>query len=127
MNILNPKLHGYIDYAVVLLFATAPTLFDFGGFPQTLCYVLAAVHLGSSLFTAYPLGAVKVIPFPVHGAGEAVLAPLLALAPWLFGFWQTPAPRNLFLVAAAAILAVWFMTDYKYNLPTSTHGRRSHA
>jgi len=128
MKILQPKVHGYIDYALVLLFALAPTLLGFDGVPQTLCYVLAALHFATSLFTAYPLGALKIIPFPVHGAGEAILAPLLALAPWLFGFWRTPAPRNFFLLAAVAVLLVWLVTDYKLSEQTASHrGRRSHA
>jgi len=128
MKILNPKIHGYIDYALVLLFALAPNLLGFDGAPQILCYVLAALHFATSLFTAYPLGAVKVIPFPVHGAGEALLAPLLALAPWLLGFWQIPMPRNFFLIAAVAVLSVWFVTDYKLSELSAGHRRtRSHA
>jgi hypothetical protein len=127
MKILNPKLHGFVDYTLVLLVALAPTLFGFGGLPQILCYVLAALHLASSLFTAYPLGAVKLIPFPVHGLGEGLLAPLLALVPWLLGFWDVAPARNFFLIVAGAIALVWLITDYKLEVHKVGQGGPSHA
>lgn len=113
LKVLNPRAHGFVDYAVVALFALAPTLFGFDGTPQILCYVLAAVHLTMSVLTAYPLGLVKLIPFPLHGMIEVVVAPTLAALPWLFGFSDNAAPRNFFLIAAAAVAAVVVLTNYK--------------
>jgi hypothetical protein len=127
VRILKPRPHGFIDYAMVLLFAAAPTLFGFDGTPQILCYVLAAVYLGTSLLTAYPLGALKVIPFPVHGAIEAILAPLFALFPWLMGFSGIPAARNFFLVAAGAVALLWLVTDYKLAQHEYPAQRSSHV
>jgi hypothetical protein len=112
MKILKPTPHGVIDYAMVLLFAAAPTTLGFEGTPQIVCYVLSAIYLLTSLLTAYPLGAVKVIPFPVHGALEATLAPLFAIFPWLLGFADVPQARNLFLFAAGAVALLWLVTDY---------------
>lgn len=113
MNVLNARLHGIIDYLVVALFALAPTLFAFDGTPQMLCYVLAGVHFTMSVLTAYPLGAIKLIPFPIHGWIEAIVAPTLAALPWLFGFSQTETARNFFLVAAGLVAVVFIITDYK--------------
>jgi hypothetical protein len=48
--------------------------------------VLAAVHAAMTLLTAFPLGAVKIIPFPTHGVIEIVAAVFILLAPWLLGF-----------------------------------------
>ena len=112
MKILSARLHGLIDYAVVLLFLLAPTLFGFGGTPQIACYVVAAVHLTMSLLTAYPLGIAKLIPFPLHGRIEMVVVPALVVLPWLLGFSEVLAARNFFLAAAAAIAVVVFLTNY---------------
>ena len=130
MHILKPRPHGFMDYAAILLIAAGPSLFDFGGTPATLCYALAAIYLGLVLFTAYPLGLVKVVPFTIHGTVELVLAPVLAAMPWIAGFSDVPAARNFFLVLAAALAVVWVLSDYKAaEQDPASHGRprRSHA
>lgn len=130
MHILKPRPHGVIDYAATVLLAAAPSLFGFDGTPEILCYTLAGIYLVMSLFTAYPLGLVKAIPFTVHGWVELVLAPVLAAMPWLARFADVPMARNFFLVLAAALLVVWVVTDYKAAaLDPASHraGQRSHA
>ena len=113
MKLLSPKLHGYLDYAVVLMLFAAPTLFDYGGTPAILSYVLGAMQLLMSLMTAYPLGAAKVIPFPTHGGVEVATSVLLVASPWLFQFSQVESARNFFLVSGLALGMVWLVTDYK--------------
>lgn len=113
MKVLNPRTHGIIDYVLVALFALAPTLFGFEGTPQTLCYVLAVVHLSMSLLTAYPLGAMKLVPFPIHGALEAGVGVLLLVLPWLLGFSEVESARNFFLATGALVAVVVLLTDYK--------------
>jgi hypothetical protein len=113
MKFLDPKSHGVIDYLAVVLVALAPTLFGFAGVAATLCYVVAAMQLGMSLLTAYPLSVAKVIPFTAHGAIELAVAIFLLVAPWLFGFSDTPAARNFFLVAGVGLVLVYAVTNYK--------------
>jgi len=113
MKLLAPRPHGYIDYLAVVALALAPSLFGFGGVPATLCYVLAVVQLAMSLLTAYPLGILKVIPFPVHGGVELVTAIFLCCAPWLFRFHDANAPRNFFVVSAIGLLLVYLVTNYR--------------
>jgi len=113
MKVLNPRTHGIIDYVLVALFALAPTLFGFEGTPQTVSYVLAAVHLSMSLLTAYPLGAIKLVPFPIHGAIEVAVAVTLLALPWLLGFSQVEAARNFFLATGALVGVVFLLTNYK--------------
>jgi hypothetical protein len=130
MHILKPRPHGVIDYAAIVLLAAAPSLFGFDGTPETLCYAIAGIYLVMSLFTAYPLGLVKAIPFTAHGGVELVLAPLLAALPWLAGFADVPMARNFFLVMAVALLGVWLVTDYKAAAQDPASHRphqRSHA
>jgi len=74
MRALSPTVHGILDYLVVIAFALAPSLLGLSGVPATISYVLAVVHLLLTLVTAFPLGAVKLVPFPVHGAIEFVVS-----------------------------------------------------
>jgi hypothetical protein len=128
MKIIPPGPHGYIDYAAILMLLVAPSLLGFGGAPQTVCYVVAAVYLGMCLFTAYPLGAIKAIPFTIHGSVEVVLAAAFAALPWLLGFADASVPRNFFLVVAAALAVTWLLTDYKAAVYARHAPRgRSHA
>lgn len=112
MKFLSPRVHAPLDYVLVVLFALAPMLFGLAGVPAVICYAVAAAYLVMSLTTVYPLGVVKLIPFPVHGYVELVLAPLLAGSPWLFGFQELEAARNFFLSIGLAAAVLWLVTDY---------------
>src|SRR3712207_758289 len=113
VKMLSPRVHGYLDYLYVALLLLAPTLFGFAGIAASLCYILAALVAGLTLLTAYPLGVAKIIPFPVHGAVEAVSAVFLVASPWLFDFSIVPAARNFFIVAGVLLAVVWLVTDYR--------------
>ena len=113
MKFLNPRVHGYIDYAAVAILALAPTLFGFGGIAAALCYILAAVQLGMSLATAYPVSIAKLIPFTIHGGIELATSVFLVIAPWLFGFSDIAAARNFFIIGGIVLLGVYLTTDYK--------------
>jgi hypothetical protein len=130
-RVLNPRIHGYIDYLIVAVLALAPTLFGFGGIAAALCYILAVAQLGMSLITAYPLGAAKVIPFPVHGGIELAVGILALVSPWLFRFSDVPAARNFFLVAGVSVVLVWALTNYKAaelpSRPVHAFRRRIHT
>jgi len=113
MKVLSPRAHAPVDYLLVALFGLAPTLFGFGGIAATLSYALATGVLVMSLLTAYPLGLLKIIPFPVHGYIELAAAPLLIAAPFLLGFDGIESARNLFVVTGAAYAIVFLLTDYE--------------
>ncbi len=59
MKILNTSIHGILDYATVIAFASAPTLLGFSGAPAMLAYLLAAIHLAMTVLTDMPLGLVS--------------------------------------------------------------------
>jgi hypothetical protein len=113
MKVLNPTIHAVLDYGLASLFLLAPTLFGFSGTAATLAYVSGIAYIGASLLTKYPLGAIKLIPFPVHGVMESIMAAFWVVSPWLFGFAGVPAARNFFIIAGVALLAVVACTDYK--------------
>lgn len=115
MRFLSPRIHGILDYVTVGLFAAAPLLFMTEAVPEAVgaCLAVAATLLLVSMFTRYPLGALRWIPFPVHGAIEFVTAPLLVAYPWIAGFSAAPIARTFFVVAGASLFVLWALTDYR--------------
>jgi hypothetical protein len=113
MKYLNPRVHGYIDYIAILFLFVAPSVIGFSGMPATLFYVIGIAYLAMVLLTAYPLGLVKLIPFPVHGIVEIVAAIGLVLLPWVTGFADNSAARNTYLFVGIVLFLVWLTTDYK--------------
>lgn len=111
MKVLTPRIHGVVDYLTVVLFVMAPTFFGLSGFAATLAYLLAAVHLLLTLATAFPFGAVKWIPLPVHGWIELLVALILILAPW-FVAAASDAARFFYVGVGIVILLVWVLTEY---------------
>ena len=124
MKILTPRAHGYLDYVVVALLLLAPTLFGFAGVAAALCYILAALHAGITMLTAFPLGIAKIIPFSAHGSIEAVMAAFLLASPWLFDFSFIPAARNFFIAASVLLAVVWIITDYRSATSPTLPGTR---
>ena len=122
MKILQPRTHAILDYGLAALFLLAPTLFDFSATAATLSYVSGIAYIGASLLTKYPLGAIKLIPFPLHGVLESIMAAGWIVAPWLAGFADVPAARNFFVAAGIALLAVVSITDYRASESLGRHG-----
>ncbi|MEJ7848715.1 MAG: hypothetical protein WKF92_11575 [Pyrinomonadaceae bacterium] len=113
MKILNPRVHGYLDYVLVVLFLLAPTLFGMSSGPSTISYALAAIHFTETILTAFPLGLVSLLPFTVHGAIEFLISFVLVAMPWIAGFASEIGSRNFFIGAGILIFVVWLTTDYK--------------
>lgn len=111
--VLTPEQHGYIDYATVVTLLAVPYGMAFSELPSTICAVTALGLLMVSLFTRYPLGIFKLVPFTWHGAMELVASPLLMAMPWIAGFQYEFAARNFFLIAGAALFGVWAFTNYR--------------
>lgn len=124
MKYLSPRVHGYIDYIAILFLFVAPSLIGFSGVPATLFYVLGIAYLAMVLLTAYPLGLVKLIPFPTHGIVEIVLAIALVVLPWIVGFAENDAARNTYLFAGIVLFLVWLTTDYRAVVERA--GARAH-
>jgi hypothetical protein len=113
MKILSPKIHGYLDYLVVVWFLAAPTLFGLTGIAANISYALAIIHLGLTILTAFPLGVVKVIPLKFHGIIEFIVSFALIALPWVLGFASVAAARNFYVASGIAIFIVWLITRYQ--------------
>lgn len=77
-----------LDYGVGALLIVVPYLLGFadGTAAQWVPQALGLLAIGGALLTDYELGAVRVIPMPLHLGIDIASGALLALSPWLFGF-----------------------------------------
>lgn len=110
-EVLSAQSHGLIDYVSVVAFLIAPSLFDFGGWPAAVCYILAAVHLALTLLTRFPMGMWDSIPFRAHGVVELVVSILLIALPWIARFEQAGA-QWFYVVMGVLLFVVWLLSDY---------------
>jgi len=110
-KIICDKVHGVLDYGVVVLFIAAPSQLGITGPSAALCYVLALCQFAVTLFSEMPLGWKKLIPMRVHGLIELTAGPSLVAIGWvlpgLFGSGQL-----FFTLMGAIIFFVWVSSDY---------------
>ncbi len=116
IRLLPAWFHAIADYAVgVALIAVALVV---GGSTEAVAsgVVVGATVLAVSMLTRYPLGVIKVLPFPVHSAGDYLAAALLLVAPFALRFSNSDAGLAAFyVVAGLAVLAVSLITNYQYG------------
>ena len=116
IRLLPAWFHAVADYAVgALLIVVALAVGGTTGAVAT-GVVVGAVVLLVSMLTRYPLGVAKVLPFPVHSAGDYLAAALLIVAPFALNFRDSdPGLSVFYLVAGFAVLAVSLVTNYQYS------------
>jgi hypothetical protein len=100
---IDAALHGVTDYSVgTTLMTVFPSLVGISGTTAgTQIRVAGAVHAGYSTLTDYPLGVVKVIPYKVHLALDALGAAALAATPFVTGQYRKGASQWVPHVALA--------------------------
>lgn len=84
---IDATLHGVTDYSAGSTLVTVfPRLANVEGTESSRqIRISGAIHAGYSTLTDYPLGIIKLIPFKVHLALDAVGALALAATPFLTG------------------------------------------
>ena len=124
VRLLPAWLHAVADYAVglgLIIIAIAV-----GGSGKAIAdgVVVGATVLIVSMFTRYPLGVAKVLPFTVHSAGDYLAAALLLLSPWVLNFHDTDGGlKAVYVVAGIAVLTVSLVTNYQYSDKREWSGR----
>jgi hypothetical protein len=89
MRFLSTKVHGAIDYIVGLALILAPMIFSFqdiGGAAVYVPIILGVSLIVYSMLTRYEWGVFKLISMYYHMVLDVVVAVLLILSPFLFGF-----------------------------------------
>jgi hypothetical protein len=127
-KILNPTLHGILDYAIALAFLAAPAWLGFSDTAASLSYIIGVTYIAAALLTKYPLGVIKMIPFPVHGVLETIMAACWIVMPWVFEYAADIAARNFYVISGVGLLLVALLTDYKATGPRTAAyaGERRH-
>ena len=69
-TVINEKVHGIIDYAVVVFILLSPTIFGFTGTIAIITYALAGIHFALTAITDSPMGIIKVLPFDQRVKGN---------------------------------------------------------
>ena len=115
MKVLKPLPHAVMDYAMAGALMASPWLFGFSRNRAATVNAVAsgAAILGLSLMTRYPLGVLKLIPFPVHGVVETIAAVATAAAPWTLGFAHNESAKWTHVASGLGTLAVVAVTDYQ--------------
>jgi hypothetical protein len=86
---IDSTLHGVADYSTGALLQVLPKALDIeGSGAAKVLRGAGALHGGYSLFTDYPLGVVKAIPFKVHLGLDTAWALALGAAPFVSGEWK---------------------------------------
>lgn len=116
VRLLPAWFHAIADYAVGALLIVAALAV--GGTRSAVAtgVVVGAVVLAVSMFTKYPLGLKKVLPFTLHSAGDYLAATLLFVAPFALSFNNTDSGLTaLYIAVGAAVVAVSLITNYQYG------------
>lgn len=112
MKIISPKIHAVLDYVVAIFLIVAPYLFELSNFAAQFSIALGTIHFILTIVTIFKGGAVKLVPFPMHGLIElAVSITLAVLAFTLFGKYKTD--HFYYAGLAVTIFLVYILTDYK--------------
>ena len=109
LRVMPTSVHGVLDYVTGSALLAAPELFRLKDVPSAALTprLTGAGATAYSLLTDYELGAVRLLPMPVHLALDAMSGALLATSPWLLGYAKN-GPRYWLphaLVGASEILA----------------------
>ena len=124
VRLLPAWFHAVADYAVGLGLISIAIAVGGSGKAVAAGVAVGATVLVVSMFTRYPLGVAKVLPFTVHSAGDYLAAALLLLSPWVLNFHGTDGGLTaVYVVAGIAVLAVSLVTNYQYSDKREWSGR----
>src|SRR5688500_13780052 len=106
MRFITPSVHGVLDYLVVAALVLVSITVGLSGLAAAIAYLMAATLLAITLITAFPPGALKLLPLPTHSSVELWMGMSLLVCPWIFGFADDPMALNVFIVSGFALLAL---------------------
>lgn len=74
MKLISPKLHGIIDYVLVVFLFLSPIAFNMTTDTGAQIYTLAVVQLALTVGTNYSFGIFRAIPLKLHGVIELMIS-----------------------------------------------------
>lgn len=112
---INSKIHGVIDYLVVIFLWLSPSIFNLPEVTAIFTYVIGGIHLTLTVLTKYELGIFKVIPYKIHGWIELIVSIVLFGVAFFLGSEEGDLSRNFYIGFALAVFLTWLITDYRTN------------
>ena len=110
---ISTRLHGILDYIVVIFLLASPIYFKMEAELCILTYALAAIHFLLTILTRFELGIIRIIPFTIHGLIEFFVAIALALISFGFNRNGNMTGFYYYLYLSVAIMFVFILTDFK--------------
>jgi hypothetical protein len=88
MRVLSTKIHGIMDYLMVVLLAVSPWIFGFTEHPAAkfASPTFAAGVLVLALCTKFELGLIKIVSMKFHLIFDVFLGLALVITPWALAF-----------------------------------------
>jgi hypothetical protein len=124
VKLLPAWFHAVADYAVGILLIVVALADNGSAGAVATGVVVGVVVLIVSALTRYPLGIVKVLPFPIHSGGDYLAAALLIIAPFALNFADAEGGMAAFyVIMGVAVLAVSLITNYQYSPKRQTAAR----
>ncbi|HEU4974536.1 MAG TPA: SPW repeat protein [Baekduia sp.] len=116
---ISLALHAALEPLVAGLLVAAPFLFGFSdqGAPTTASIVIGIAVLVVGMSTRWRISLVKAIPVGIHAVLDLVVAALLIISPFLFGFSDQSAPTAFFLVMGVVVLLEALATRWSGATP----------
>jgi hypothetical protein len=119
LQFIPTRVHGMLDYVDGAALLAAPELLGTKDEPRAalVSRMAGGGATASTLMTDFELGAVKVIPVPVHLMLDAVSGALLVSAPWLLGYAKGGTRYwlpHVFVGAAEMLAAAATKTEPSY-------------
>lgn len=111
MKLISPKLHGIIDYMLIIFLYASPTFFAMQKDVATYVYLLATAQLILTVITDYSFGMFRMVPLKVHQFIElAISLGMIVAAFALFQYDERTQPYFAGLGIFWLIVVVF--TDY---------------
>ncbi|MEP4198929.1 MAG: hypothetical protein ABJL99_25165 [Aliishimia sp.] len=107
MKFMTQKLHAMIDYPVAIGLFVMPFLLGLGTshwFAFTLSVVTSIAALILTALTDHETGVIRILPYKLHLAVDAMVGAAFVLAPFVFGF--TGLDAAYYWVLGATVLVV---------------------
>jgi hypothetical protein len=117
MDIINTKLHGFIDYAFGIFLIASPWIFGYdngNSAAQWVPVVIGSITLVMSLCTNYEAGLFKLIDMRAHLLMDALLSIVLGLSPWIFNFYYRISQPH-FIMGCVALVITLISSKYPYH------------
>ncbi|HTN20633.1 MAG TPA: hypothetical protein VL125_09165 [Pelobium sp.] len=116
---LNSKIHGIIDYLIIIFLFLSPSIFSLPYTASVFTYGLGVIHLVMTICTNYEYSLTRFIPMKVHGKIELIVSLVLVGVAFYLGSTEGEFSKEFYLGLAIALFLFWLISDYT-NKPEDT-------